>query len=50
MANPTRPEHDEMTTWYGGPFDPDDIDEARINARLSAIASRQKAGRAARRA
>ena len=49
MADPTRPEHDEMTAWYGGPFDPDDIDEARINARLSAIASRRKTGQAKRR-
>ena len=49
MADPTHPEHDEMTTWYGGPFDPDDIDEARINARLSAIASRRKTGQAKRR-
>jgi hypothetical protein len=39
-----------MTTWYGGPFDPADINEERISRRLAAIARRrqrrQGAGRA----
>jgi hypothetical protein len=33
-----------MTTWYGRPFDPADIDEDRINSRLAAIARRRRRG------
>ena len=50
MADPNHPEHEAMTTWYGGPFDPADIDEDRINNRLAAIARRRQRGRAAGRA
>jgi Plasmid pRiA4b ORF-3-like protein len=49
MADQAHPEHDDMTTCYGGAFDPDDIDEARINARLAAIASRRRRRPVARR-
>ena len=50
MADPNHPEHEAMTTWYGRPFDPADINEERIRRRLAAIARRrqrrQVAGRA----
>lgn len=42
MADPKHPEHEATTIWYGGPFDPDDIDEPRINERLAAIARRRQ--------
>ncbi len=42
MADPDHAEHDAMTTWYGGPFDPADIDAERINSRLAAIARRRQ--------
>lgn len=44
MADPKHPEHEETMTWYGGPFDPDDIDERRINERLAVIAKRRNRG------
>lgn len=50
MAAPNHPEHEAMTTWYGGPFDPADIDENRISSRLAAIAKRRQRARAAGRA
>jgi hypothetical protein len=50
MADPKHPEHQATATWYGGPFDPVDIDEARINDRLSVIARRRKRGTPTRRA
>jgi hypothetical protein len=49
MADLHHPEHEAMTTWYGGPFDPADIDEERINNRLAVIARRRQRGRAPRR-
>jgi hypothetical protein len=45
MADPKHPEHEAMTIWYGGPFDPADIDAERINTRLAAIARRRQRGR-----
>lgn len=50
MADPKHPEHEAMTTWYGGPFDPADIDAERINAHLAAIARRHQRGRSPGRA
>ena len=46
MADPNHPEHEAMTIWYGGPFDPADIDVERINSRLAVIARRRQRGRA----
>lgn len=37
MADPNYPEHEETRTWYGGPFDPDDLDLPRITDNLAAI-------------
>jgi hypothetical protein len=50
MANPDHPEHEAMTTWYGGPFEPVDIDADRINSRLAAIACRRQRGKGLSRA
>ena len=41
MADPGHPEHEETRTWYGGQFDPDDLDLPRITADLAAIARRR---------
>jgi hypothetical protein len=44
MAAPNHREAEAMTTWYGGPFDPADIAEDRINGRFAAIARRRRRG------
>jgi hypothetical protein len=49
-ADPNHPEHEATITWYGGPFDPADIDENRINTRLAVIARRRLRRRAPGRA
>ena len=36
----------EMLTWYGGPYNPDDIDEKQIRAALKRIANTARRGRA----
>lgn len=48
MADPADPEHDNILTWYGRPFEPDDIDLAIINERLAKLARRRAIGKAAR--
>ena len=35
-------EHDRMMAWYGGPFDPEDIDEQRIRLVLGMFAARRR--------
>ena len=35
-------EHDRMMEWYGGPFDPEDIDEQRIRSVLKMFAARRR--------
>jgi hypothetical protein len=40
-------EHKRMLTWYGGPYDPDDIDLLTLRLRLGNIAKRRNAGKAA---
>lgn len=40
MAQPEHLDHDELADWYGGPFDPADMDEAGIRSRLKRLASR----------
>jgi hypothetical protein len=42
VLDPTHEEHERMLEWYGGPFDPDDIDERRIRMVLSMFADRRK--------
>ena len=47
MARPRRREHRRMIEWYGGPYDPDDIDAFHLRLRLGAIAKRRHAAKAA---
>jgi hypothetical protein len=35
----------EALEWYGGPYDPDDIDERQINITLGRIANSYRTGR-----
>ncbi len=37
LADPTHEEHDELSEWAGGPFDPSEFDLAFVNARLQAV-------------
>ncbi len=42
IEDPDHPEHDELTDWYGGPFNPTDLDEAAIKKRLARIGTPKK--------
>ncbi|GAB4363539.1 MAG: plasmid pRiA4b ORF-3 family protein [Kiloniellaceae bacterium] len=42
IADPQHPDHDDCLDWYGGPFDPADMDVAQINQQLARIAARRK--------
>jgi hypothetical protein len=46
MANPRHPEHKRLTEWYGGSFDPDDLNLPVITARISKLARRRALGKA----
>jgi hypothetical protein len=48
IANPGHPDHDDRIEWYGGPFDPAEMDTARINKDLARIAIRRKRAAAKR--
>ncbi len=41
MADPNHPEHADLKRWYGANFDPTDISETKIAARLAKIANRK---------
>ena len=41
------PEHRRMLEWYGGPYDPDDLDLPLIRRRVGLLANRRAAGQAA---
>jgi hypothetical protein len=47
MARPRHPEHKRLITWYGGPFDPNEIDLPTIEARIRKLANRRIVGKAA---
>jgi hypothetical protein len=47
MAKPRHREHRRMIEWYGGRYDPDDIDALHLRLRLGVIAKRRHAGKAA---
>jgi hypothetical protein len=34
LADPDHPEHEDMVTWIGGRFDPDDFDVQRANREI----------------
>ena len=40
--NPFHDEHEEVLTWYGKPFDPNDIDERYLRMALTTIANRRR--------
>ena len=42
VLNPAHEEHERLVTWYGGPYDPADIDERRIRALLAMLADRRR--------
>ncbi len=37
MADPRHPEHGRLTEWYGGPFDPAELDLPAIDARIGRL-------------
>lgn len=41
MADPGHPEHADLKRWYGRPFNPDDIAEPQIAARLAKLKKRK---------
>ena len=42
VLDPSHEEHARMTEWYGGPFDPKDIDETWIRSVLKMYAARRR--------
>lgn len=42
IADPQHPDHEDRLDWYGGPFDPADMDVAQVNQELARIAARRK--------
>jgi transposase len=47
VTSPKHPARRRMIEWYGGVYDPDDIDEFTISLRIGAIVKRRRAGKAA---
>lgn len=47
MADPAHAEHERLRDWYGGPYNPDDIDERFTRRAVAAIAIRRRAGKLA---
>jgi hypothetical protein len=47
VADPAHPEHGNVTTWYGQPFEAHDISSTIINQRLGKLARRRALGKAA---
>ncbi len=45
MTKPRHPERKRLTEWYGGPFDPDDIDLPTITTGIAKLAQRRARGR-----
>ena len=46
MTKPRHRERKRLTEWYGGPFDPDDIEPSTIITRIAKLARRRARGRA----
>ncbi len=42
VSDPTHEEHQQMLAWYGGPYDPDDIDERRVRSIIYGFAVRRR--------
>ncbi len=47
IRDPAHEEHQQLRQWYGGPFDPDDIEELAAKRAVAAIAIRRHSGKAA---
>lgn len=47
MSDPADEEHKQLRRWYGGPFDPNVIDELASKRAIAAIANRRHAGKVA---
>lgn len=47
MADAAHPEHDNIMTWHGRTFEPDNMDIATVNQRLEKLARRRATGKAA---
>jgi hypothetical protein len=41
LQDPEHPDHEELTDWYGGPFDPNTLDETKIRKRLARLSARK---------
>lgn len=46
ISDPEHREHAAVTEWYGGGYDPDNMDEPIVRVRMAEIASRRTAGKA----
>jgi hypothetical protein len=44
MANAQHPAHDDLREWYGGPFDPEDLQREAMEARLQRIRAGRRKG------
>jgi hypothetical protein len=47
VSKPRHREHHRMLEWFGGPFDPDDIDTPSLRLRLDALTRRPRVAKAA---
>jgi hypothetical protein len=47
MANPEHSDRRHLVEWYGGPYNPDDLDLLKLRLRLGALAKRRHAGKLA---
>jgi hypothetical protein len=47
MADPSHEEHGTLRTWYGGDFDPDEMDRNTIDAAMGKLARRRAVGQQA---
>jgi Plasmid pRiA4b ORF-3-like protein len=46
MTNPRHPEHQHLTEWHGGSFDPDNLNLPAISDRIGKLARRRALGKA----
>lgn len=46
MRDPTHERHDELSRWYGRPFDPEEVDHPEITVRLAKLVRRREIGKA----
>ena len=46
MTKPRHPDHQRLTEWYSGSFDPDDLNLPVIRSRIGKLARRRASGKA----